>query len=167
MSAPSLPGRLAARLHEVVEASRGLLGIIALGAAYLAFGISAVQFFIANNVARRMDVVLSGGGVSLGLLLLAAAVLLAERQWLLTQREAEADRALAAELRAARSDGQRERATIGRPSHVLASTASYHRDDCFLVADHAGLRRITLRTAERGRLSRCRHCLGDLVGDRA
>lgn len=154
---------LSTRMSGLASAVKGLLGVSALAIAWIVLGTTAVQFFLANNTARRMDIVLSGGALGLGLLVVAGVVLVAERAWLATAAEVEADRRLAQALSEAAAARAGRGGLTALPERVLASAVSFHRSDCFLVGDGDGFRDVTLKTAQRRKLSPCKLCLRELA----
>lgn len=173
----SMPGSAAQRLPKapalvrmLIERVRGLVGFAVLLCGYALLLEALLGYLLSDNSLRRMDFVLSGGGIGLGLVIAGAVVMVVD--WIDALPEAGQDPAaealisrlqeLAETTQAAGSRYPapgRSRDNVATPARrraVLASTASYHRLDCRLAK--ADFEEISLAVARQRNLSPCKLC---------
>jgi hypothetical protein len=144
----------------------GRVGLAVTGAAFVVMSSALVQYLVARNQRRRMDLAFSGGFVGVGLLVLGVVVLVAERAWLAVEDEPVAQRAFVASLGGVGGGGAADgpiAAVVSLPTTVVASANSYHRPDCLLVQGRAGVEPLSLDEARGSGLSACRLCLKGLA----
>jgi hypothetical protein len=142
----------------------GRVGLLVVAAAYVVMASSLVQYLVARNMRRRMDLALSGGFLGVGLVVLGVVLVLVERASLAADAQDVARRTFLSELRARRGGavvaGADAAVTLTAvPAIVLASANSYHRPDCLLVAGREGVEELVLGDAAHRGLSACRLCL--------
>lgn len=181
--APAPPARPTARrvapaasanpVRAVLAGVRGLAGLALMVIGYLVLAESLIGYLLATDSRQRMDYVLSGGAIGLGLVLAGALAMVVE--WINALPEAGRDPEGERVVQLLRSAAERRQAGVGRTSGssartgptrsgralVWASSASYHREGCRLVESRRDLEQISLAAARRRGLSACRLCAAE------
>lgn len=150
-------------MNDVIRRLRGTVGLAVIGTAYVVLASGLVQYLLANNARRRMDVAISGGAAGIGLLVVGGVILLAERAVAYADARDRDDATFLDRLTTigAAAGGP---ALVALPDVVLASEHSYHRPGCLLVEGRAAdLAEISLPDAIASGRSACRLCLKGLV----
>jgi hypothetical protein len=161
----------------VLERVRGIVGfaILILGFALLLEAL--LGYLLSDNSLRRMDFVLSGGAIGLGLVIAGAIVMVVD--WIDALPEAGHDVAADEFIKRLRQmSAERQpadphqtagdfpttvirpvRAAAGSAAVVIASSASYHRPQCRLA--RPGYEQVRPAVARQRRLSPCKLCNPD------
>lgn len=160
----------------VLERVRGIVGFAILIVGFALLLEALLGYLLSDNSLRRMDFVLSGGAIGLGLVIAGAIVMVVD--WIDALPEAGHDVAADEFIKRLREMSGAQRAagarqtvgdfptTVIRPvragaggATVVASSASYHRPECRLA--RPGYEEIRPSVARQRRLSPCKLCTPD------
>lgn len=158
-------------LRLALERMRGIVGFAVLIIGFAVLVETLLGYLLSDNSLRRMDFVLSGGAIGLGLVIAGAIVMVVD--WIDALPEAGHDAAadeLIKRLRqmsASRQVSGDLPTTVIRPVRaasssggmVVASSASYHRPECRLA--RPGYEQIRPAAARQLGLSACKLCSPD------
>jgi hypothetical protein len=146
------------RAIGVLRYLQGWLGIAVMAAGYAILGICFIGYLLAEDANDRMDLALAGGASGLGLLVVGAALVLAERSRGFAEASERTQSALLERLQALTTREARPD-LFSLPELVVASGQSFHRPDCLLVAERSDLSEMKLVAALQGGRTACRLCL--------